>query len=107
MIYHIATATDWEAHLNRNVYSPSAFEKEGFIHNCELRQLNGVLERYFQGRSDLLLLCISEEKLTSPLKYEAATNGDMFPHIYGEINKDAIIKVIEGRGNFSLQLPKS
>ena len=31
-------------------------------------------------------------RVTAPLKYEAA-DGDRFPHLYGELNLDAVIDV--------------
>jgi uncharacterized protein (DUF952 family) len=55
--------------------------------------LSGVLQRYFVGQKNLLLLHIEEDKLTSTLKYEQATTDELFPHIYGFINKEAIIEI--------------
>lgn len=79
---------------NLPAYKPQAFEQEGFIHCCTAEQLPGVLERYFAGKENLILLHIEEAKLTSPLKYEQATNSELFPHVFGPINKDAIVNVI-------------
>lgn len=103
MIYHVTTKKEWESFHNKDHYAPLAYKKEGFIHNCHLHQLKGVLDRYFAGRTDLLLLLIDEEKLVSPLRHEPGTGNELFPHIYGTINKDAIRKVFSERENF----PKS
>jgi uncharacterized protein (DUF952 family) len=91
MIFHVATIREWEAYAAHESYAPSAFEREGFIHACHAQQLPGVLQRYFLGREDLVLLHIDERKLTSPVKHEPGTGNELFPHIYGRINKDAII----------------
>jgi uncharacterized protein (DUF952 family) len=41
-------------------------------------------------------LVINTEKLTSELKYELAPSvNENFPHIYGPINLDAVIDVME------------
>jgi uncharacterized protein (DUF952 family) len=40
-----------------------------------------------------LLLEINETKLKSKLVDEPSSAGELFPHIYGKINKDAILKV--------------
>lgn len=101
MIYHVATVSEWEAYHGQDVYAPRTFEKEGFIHNCHLHQLEGVLHRYFQNRNDVMLLLIDEQKLVSPLKHEPGTNNELFPHIYGKINKSAIKEIVHGRENFS------
>jgi uncharacterized protein (DUF952 family) len=93
MIYHIATSEDWNLHLTNSTYEPHAFLKEGFIHCSTSEQVKGVLQRYFAGVKNLILLHIDESKLTASLKYEVATNGELFPHVSGPINKDAIVTV--------------
>lgn len=93
MIYHIATSEDWNLHLTNSTYEPRAFLKEGFIHCSTKEQVPGVLQRYYAGARDLILLHVDEGKLTVLLKYEEATNGELFPHVYGPINKDAIVIV--------------
>lgn len=95
MIYHITTEKEWAAFKGKAEYAPAAFEKEGFIHTSRLNQLEGVFQRYYSQRNDLLLLRIDEQKLTSNLIYEPSTNRELFPHIYGKLNKEAITEVIE------------
>lgn len=93
MIYHIATSDDWNLHLTNTNYEPHAFSKEGFIHCSTKDQVQGVLQRYYSNVKNLMLLHIDESKLTALLKYEEATNGELFPHVFGPINKDAIVTV--------------
>ncbi len=93
MIYHIATSEDWNLHLTNSTYEPQAFSKEGFIHCSTKEQVPGVLQRYYAGVKNLILLHIEESKLTALLKYEGATNGELFPHVFGPINKEAIVTV--------------
>jgi uncharacterized protein (DUF952 family) len=103
MIYHVTTISAWEACAHENSYAPKAFEKEGFIHSCHLHQLSGVLGRYFLGQEDLLLLHIDEQKLVSQVRHEPGTGNELFPHIYGTINKDAIKELTKGRDNFPVK----
>lgn len=93
MIYHVTTNINWaNAQKEGNYVAPSLLS-EGFIHTSTLEQVAGVLERYYRNVKDLLLLFIDESKLTSPLKYELAPSiNDIFPHVYGPINLDAVIK---------------
>jgi uncharacterized protein (DUF952 family) len=96
MIYHITTKAEWQAAEQKGFYEAPSLHTEGFIHTSEEAQLQGVLDRYYQGKKDLILLHINEERLTSPLKYELAKSvGEEFPHIYGAINLDAVDKVKE------------
>jgi uncharacterized protein (DUF952 family) len=58
-----------------------------------LVQLSGVLERYFKEKANLLLLYIETDKLKASVLYERALNGEVFPHIYGVINKDSVVRI--------------
>lgn len=96
LIYHITTEQDWEAAKRKGFYTAPSLETEGFIHTSEVQQVAGVLQRYYQGKTDLIKLVINTEKLTSELKYELAPSvNENFPHIYGPINLDAVIDVME------------
>ena len=57
--------------------------------------MSGVLERYYANQKGLLLLHINPALLKAKLKYEVATFGESFPHVFGGINKQAIFKVEE------------
>ncbi len=94
MIYHVVTAVNWQKALQQDFYEAESIALEGFIHTSKAEQVQGVLERYYKNQSDLLLLHIDETKLTAPLKYELAPSiNEEFPHIYGRLNLDAVIKI--------------
>ncbi|HCW06874.1 MAG TPA: DUF952 domain-containing protein [Cytophagales bacterium] len=93
MIYHITSVQDWQLQTNALEFIPSDYHKEGFVHCCTSEQLDGVIERYFKGVSGLVLLQLDEMKLTAELKYEPSTNDEKFPHLYGPINREAIVKI--------------
>lgn len=92
MIYHITTSEDWNAFRDSATYAPAGYAKEGFIHCSTKDQMRGVLERYYAGVENLIVLHIDETKLAAELKYEVATNNELFPHVFGPINKDAVVK---------------
>lgn len=96
MIYHVTKKEAWAHALQKGFYEAASLEKEGFIHASAMPQITGVLERYFENEKDLLLLHIDETKLTSVLKYQLADSVDeIFPHIFGPINLDAVVKTEE------------
>ncbi len=93
MIYHVTTRTAWEEALRKGAYEAASLSTEGFIHNSTLAQVPGVLQRYYKGSTDLVLLHIDETLLHAPLRYELASSvNEMFPHIFGPINIDAVVK---------------
>ena len=99
MIFHVVTWDNWQKTVQtagpggQGFYEADSLALEGFIHTSKAEQVQGVLERYYAGQSNLLLLHIDETKLTAPLKYELAPSvNEYFPHIYGPLNIDAVIQ---------------
>ena len=93
LIFHVTSVQEWENCLKESHYFPAAFLKEGFIHCCKRSQLSGVLDRYFRGKNELLVLHLNADKLKNAIRYEASAGGAFFPHIYGRIPKPAVVKV--------------
>lgn len=95
-IYHITTQSAWQLALQNGYYEAESLILEGFIHCSTGSQVQGVLERYFKGKTDLVRLTINPQKLTHKLIFELSpTLNQEFPHVYGRINLDAIEKVEE------------
>ena len=96
MIYHITTKQQWKSAQEKGFFDEPSLHTEGFIHNSTEAQVAGVLERYYKGKADLLLMHIDETKLEAELKYELAPSvNQFFPHVFGNINLDAVVKTTE------------
>jgi uncharacterized protein (DUF952 family) len=94
LIYHITTASQWKAAQQKGNYESAALAEEGFIHCSQETQVAGVLDRYYKDTNDLIKLVIDTDKLKSQLIYEwSPSTADTFPHVYGPINLDAVVKV--------------
>ena len=96
MIFHITDTTTWATSQRNGVHTGSTrgvdLAEEGYIHCSSAEQWPGVIERYYAGVPDLLLLHIDESLLTSPLVYEQLPGmSEPFAHVYGPINVDAVI----------------
>lgn len=94
MILHITTPDAWAKAQTEGVYSAASLATEGFIHCSTMRQIAATANKHYARRSGLILLCIDESGLTAQVRYEDLGAGDQFPHIYGPINTDAVIKVV-------------
>jgi len=93
LIYHVVSAADWAKQAGQPTYEAASLQTEGFIHLSQQEQVEGVLNRYYQQVPDLLLLHVDADKLTHRLVYELATNNESFPHLYGPLNKDAVVEI--------------
>jgi uncharacterized protein (DUF952 family) len=104
MIYHITSRAAWKDARQLGNYRAESLETEGFIHCSTKSQVLPVAENFYQGQRGLLLLMIDPSLLTSDLKWEPSSGGtpppgvpegDLFPHVYGPINLDAVVKVFD------------
>jgi uncharacterized protein (DUF952 family) len=91
-VYHLVVPTAWESGPTED-YRADSLATEGFIHCSLAEQVAKSANRFYSGVSELLLLEIAPERLRSPLRYEAAGSGELFPHIYGPINRSAVVAV--------------
>ena len=87
-IFHIADREAWSQ--SQATYTPAAFATEGFIHCCTEAQIQTVIGNHFQGHSGLLLLRIDPKSVRAEIRYESGTGGELYPHIYGPLNRDAV-----------------
>jgi uncharacterized protein (DUF952 family) len=96
-IYHICQREAWENALTDKYYNADSLETEGFIHCSIYEQLQRVANTFFQGRKDLVLLVIDPSKVKAEVKWEPAPDilDQLFPHIFGALNLDAVIRVLD------------
>jgi uncharacterized protein (DUF952 family) len=112
MILHIVARSEWVKAVGRGSYAPASLAAEGFIHCSTLAQVVATANRFYRGQKGLVVLCIEEERLRVELRYEASARtrgegaGELFPHLYGELNVDAVMRVVglpcEMDGSFRL-----
>ncbi len=93
IIYHIVTPEIWENYKDEHEYEAESLHAEGFIHCSYRNQLEDVLERYYKNEKSVFVLHINPHLLTSKLLAEPSTGGEIYPHVYGAINRSAIVNV--------------
>lgn len=97
VIHHLALRDEWEeAVASGGPYRRStigaSLEDLGYIHCCFPHQLHSTVARYFAGRDDVLVLTIDPGRLEERLVVESV-GGEQFPHLYGPLALDAVVKV--------------
>jgi uncharacterized protein (DUF952 family) len=95
LIYHVVLPEVWETFKDENFYQAESLESEGFIHCSYRSQLEDVIKRYYKDVDKILVLIINPSNLTPPLIAEFSTGGEVYPHIYGPINRTAIVDLKE------------
>jgi uncharacterized protein (DUF952 family) len=99
MLYRILSATDFLAFERDGEFRGSADDvRDGFIHLSAAHQVSGTLAKHYAGRADLVLVAIREEALTGGsnlrLAWEVSRGGDRFPHLYGALPLQAVVKSV-------------
>ena len=95
MILHCMKKATWEERRNKTSWGKRNFDAEGFIHCSTVEYFWRVAPNFIDIKEELVIVCIDEDKLTSEVRYEDGDNcGRAYPHVYGLINNDAVIKVL-------------
>lgn len=103
MILHITSKQEWLDAQARGEYVAPSLTSEGFIHCSTDKQILNVANAFYRGRTDLVVLSLDETRIRSKVKWEAPagppaeniSEADLFPHVYGPINLDAIASVLD------------
>ncbi|MGH2806781.1 MAG: DUF952 domain-containing protein [Actinomycetota bacterium] len=95
VIVHITSATQWERAAATGSYEADSLATEGFIHFSFPHQIVRVANAFYRGDPDLVVLVVDPGRLRAPLKFEVPEPGaPEYPHLYGELNIDAVTNVI-------------
>lgn len=102
-IFHLANKDDAQALSTTGSYRTDSLDTEGFIHCCSAEQLPGVIQRYYADAQEVVVLGIDATQLGTELVYENTVGGEeLFPHIYAEIDKQAVrSEVLLNRSNIT------
>ncbi len=100
MITHITSERRWEKARKEGVYKSKSLTTEGFIHCSGLDQVVDLANYLFRGQKGLVLLAINEKKVEAKIEFEDLfDSGELYPHIYGPLNIDAVEGVYEFNPN--------
>jgi len=106
IILHITERKQWEKAKLNGIYHSDTLGSQGFIHCSNPQQVVKVANVLFHAREGLVLLCIETDKVRCEIRYEGITEGEKYPHIYGPLNIDAVITVLDFKpqrdGKFAL-----
>lgn len=107
LIYHITFKKDFLAATGVGEYRADSLESQGFIHFSQKHQILSVANSFYAGRKDLVILIVDAARLKPVLKFEAPVHpgaaavgvlpaeDQLFPHLYGPLNLDAVVGVVD------------
>ncbi len=94
LIFHMCRRDEWAAAQASGSYAGSSQDlADGFIHFSTALQVEISAAKHRRGQDGLVLLTVDGAKLGAALKWEASRGGALFPHLYGELPVDAVVRV--------------
>ena len=93
-IFHICRAEEWAEAQSAGRYEGSSQDKaDGFIHFSGRNQVVESAAKHRAGQDGLVLLSVDPTRLGDALKWEPSRAGKLFPHLYGPLPLEAVIRV--------------
>jgi uncharacterized protein (DUF952 family) len=94
-IYKICSASAWREAERQGVFRGSADDtRDGYIHFSTASQVTETARKHFFGQTGLFLIAVDADALGAGLRWERSRNGELFPHLYGELDLGAVIRVL-------------
>ena len=95
--FHLVPQSYFDSFDSGVNYTPRDFAHDGFIHCTDgAEEMARTANRYYQSNPEPhYYLYIDKSRVRAPIRYEDAAS--VYPHIYGALNRDAIIAVRTAR----------
>ncbi|QZT64415.1 DUF952 domain-containing protein [Mycolicibacterium austroafricanum] len=97
VLVHLCGADQWRRAQRSGVHVPDSLDDAGFVHLSTPAQVHLPANRFYAGRTDLMLLRVDAARLASPVRWEPGLptdpDGMVFPHLYGPLPVAAVISV--------------
>ncbi|GAA2808429.1 DUF952 domain-containing protein [Streptomyces showdoensis] len=97
MLLHVVPLDEWSADPGLP-YAPPSLAAEGFVHCSpdETAALAIADAHYRTAAGPLLVLVIDESRLSGEVRWEGSED-QLFPHVYGPIERAAVTALLEVR----------
>jgi uncharacterized protein (DUF952 family) len=94
LIYKISPRALWRRAEDIGRFEGAPIDRsDGYIHFSTAAQVAETAARHFAGAEDLVLVAVEAEDLGPALRYEPSRGGDLFPHLYADLDLKAVRSV--------------
>ena len=92
-IYHLTPPEVWTS-APEGPFSASSLASEGFIHCSYRDQAVQIANMFYVEAPSLIALEVNLARLSAKVVDEDSGSGELFPHVYGPIDRAAITATI-------------
>lgn len=90
--YKILTAAQWTQFQADGIFNGAPIDlADGYIHLSSADQLQGTLDKHFEGAPGLVIVEVDLGRLEQLVRWETSRGGALFPHIYGPLPMSAVV----------------
>ncbi|HEU0241933.1 MAG TPA: DUF952 domain-containing protein [Micromonosporaceae bacterium] len=108
LIYKILLPSEWDQFQATGRFDGSEFDHEsGYIHCSSRTQVGATAMRVFGQEPSLMVVAVDANAIADSVRWEAASDGDLFPHIYASLPIDAVVGVhrVDGAEHVDADVP--
>jgi len=96
LIYKISPRALWRRAEDIGRFEGAPIDRtDGYIHFSTAAQVAETAARHFAGAADLVLVAVDADDLGPALRYEPSRGGELFPHLYAELDLTAVRSVTD------------
>jgi uncharacterized protein (DUF952 family) len=93
-IYKILLPSEWAEFEALGRFDGSPFDaRSGFIHCSSRAQVGATALRFFAEAPALVVVTLDESAIGEEVRWEPASDGEHYPHVYGQLPRGAVLAV--------------
>lgn len=90
--FKVLTADQWAQFKADGIFYGAPVDiADGYIHLSTAEQLQGTIDKHFDGQIGLVIAEIDLTLLKDSIKWEESRGGALFPHVYGNLPIKAVL----------------
>lgn len=93
-IYLLLNPTDFDRAMAAGVWDPESRKVDGFIHASPVDQLTRVANKHYAKTDEVRVVILTADRVKAEIRWEPASDGQLYPHVYGPINMDAAARSV-------------
>ena len=94
LIYKILRPPEWEEFESSGIFEGSVDDvRDGLIHCSSRSQVAATALRFFADQPELIVVTLDADALEDAVKWEPASTGERFPHVYAALPMHVVVAV--------------
>ena len=94
LIFKVLLPEEWRSFETTGAFPGSPLDAtSGFIHCSSRSQVAATIGRFFADDAELVVVGVDTTRLGASCRWERATSGELFPHVYRALTVSDVVEV--------------